>query len=609
MTRYAEIGADDPVQEENSFSENEADVLEEPQTTKSQIRMRPIDDENEFDFEVAPMPSAVLRSPAHGDIDDTLDLVQTPDLTAIEADAASPTRSFKHLGAYVSSPERHQEISEETAYLSPMQAASGSPKRMVRSESEIQYFDENAQHLPSELANIVEYNEDDIHHPVPTSGRPDIYELDPGQFFPEDDPVNDPSDEEIDPDTVLDDTSRATAGFGNIIQPTRVEYQAAEEPDEDISAMYPDAVFYPAPVPAQLRLPPLLSRRTNKAAVWRRKRSSRVFDGMMSDSQSMWGISPLTAELSAVRISESGELHNPDNSAEMYAAEDDLESVIPDSDSERATILSDSNSYQDLGDFYRDGNNKNAKTTKFKKKSKFWVQKSWQNFTHKSGEPMEPGDDGDDGIGELDEIYQPKDENDLAFTRFDKHVIDQHTKLFQSGGVYGNIRAAADGNPPSLIEEIEIRRAGRKIQHQVMLKESDMLEQSRHGFAVHPVDQVHQPSLLELQLLADHDYSNRKEWHMQASKKVANRAHPDETLQQRRLRLKNERANGSNSREPPQESLAARKARLRRGRQAMSNTISQTSIPDNASMVPGPENTPALENENFDMVRAVALHM
>lgn len=607
MAKYSEIGADDLVQDENSYSDIEAEAPSEPQTAKGQIRMRAIDEDNDFNFDVVPMPSAAMRSPTRRDLDDTLDMVQTPDLSAVDNDATSPTRSFKHLGAYISSPERRQENIEDATYLSPMQAASGSPKRMVRSESEIQYFDENAQHLPSELANIVEYNDDDIHHPVPTSGRPDIYELEPGQFFPEDDPVNDPSDDDIDPDTMLEDSTKLTTGFGNIIQPTRVEYQAAEEPDEDISAMYPDAVFYPAPVPAQLRLPPLLSRRTNKAAVWRRKRSSRVFDGVMADSQSVWGISPLTAELSAIRISESGEIHHPDDSTGAFPEEDDLDSVIPDSDSERATILSESNSYQDLGSIYGDGDKANAKTAQFKKKGRFWMQKGWQSFTHKSGEPMEPGDDGDDGIGELDEVYRPKDENDLAFTRFDKQIIDQHTKLFQSGGVYGNIRASADGNPPSLIEEIEIRRAGRKIQHQVMLKESDMLEQNRHGFAVHPVDQVHQPSLLELQVLADHDYSNRKEWHMQASKNVTNRGHPDETLKQRRLRLKNERANSS--REPPQESLAARKARLRRNRQTMANTISQASIPDNASMIPGPEVTPAIENEEFDMVRAVALHM
>lgn len=593
-----------------AWANSSSGAPEHSSSPQNQIRMTAIDDDDEFSFDVAPVPAAVLRSPVRNDRHDPIADIATPKTEYADSEVVSPAKSLRHLAHLVSEgepdlpaqPAKHASTIVEGGYLSPMADPGASPNRMVRSESEIQYFGENAQYYPPELANIVEYNEEEIHHPVPVSGQAEII-VNPNSYFADDDPVNDPSDEEIDPDTVLEDSSRAV-GFGNIIQPTKMDFRASDEPNAELSAQYPDAVFYPAPVPAQLRLPPLLSRRKNKAAQWRRRKSSRVFDALISaDDQSVWGITPLNAELTAIRMAENGE---------EYTGEtdecDDLDSVAPDSDSERATIISDTNSYQDLGSIYGDGANPSGKSNQFKRKSKFWAQKGWQSFTHKRGEPEEPGDD-DDGIGELNDEFRLKDD-DLAFTRYDKHVIDQHTKLFQSGGVYGSLRnGPQDGNPPSLLEEIEIRRQGRKIQRQVMVNESDMLEASRHSAYAHPVDQVHQPSLLELDSLAQHDYLNRQAWHKEATSKVTNRAHPDESLKQRRLRIKNERSKTAT--EPPQESLAARRARLRKSRQPpMPNTITQTSMAgDSVSVISVPEKTPPTPHEEFDMVRAVALHM
>ena len=108
----------------------------------------------------------------------------------------------------------------------------------------------------------------------------------------------------------------------------------------------------------------------------------------------------------------------------------------------------------------------------------------------------------------------------LAFTTYDPDSIEGGTKFF---GIEGSDSLEGDNDqtskPKSLIEELEMRKAGRKARNQlakaVAIQQFDTsLGAESKRFSRHPLDVRQSRSLMELQHLANRDYD--KQVHVQS---------------------------------------------------------------------------------------------
>jgi len=311
---------------------------------------------------------------------------------------------------------------------------------------------------------------------------------------------------------------------------------------------------YPAPLPQRLMRPPRLSSR---------KHSHSASIEMPPPPD--WGQNPegLETEYEFVTTDAANSTVIPYNPSD-YAEESDV-------DSDRATIMSDDR--DDLEDIEKTPTKVEESPKKKKKKGKWYNPFKSKRKNEDEGED-EMGDTFDEKEHNVVRQQMAVIDDDFAFSRLDPETIERHVQMFNTGGMYSSI-APQKGGTTSLIEELEIRKAGRKMQRQILLREVSEIERQRQEDAAntnwaHPAGadpRDVQPTLLQMQYMADIDYQNRVQWHKRETNKNYIHEHADETLAQRRARLKAEKqqhAIEELSQPAVQETLAERRARLRR---------------------------------------------
>lgn len=309
------------------------------------------------------------------------------------------------------------------------------------------------------------------------------------------------------------------------------------------------AIYYPTPIPKQLKRPPLLSVHHKEqhigATSERPGRRSSIALSAMHIPIPEWEPSPLAAELSF----------------SMEACENSLEDVL-DSVSDHATVMSDNDSRAE--DFTEaEGNEQESPSNAPSDKRKSWFGSAWEKIIGKDGKV--------DGEREYNDESKNVMEDGIAFLKYDKEKVQRHSEMFRTGGAYSSV-IPNRGNKTSLIEELEIRKAGRKVQHKAILYEARDIERQRldeEDSYTHPLDRTLHPTLLQMQHHADEEYQNRVNWHTRTLNNDAARSET-ETLAERRARLKAEKDRSRKSQSIHQEeTLAQRKARLRSQRQSI----------------------------------------
>lgn len=358
------------------------------------------------------------------------------------------------------------------------------------------------------------------------------------------------------PYDTFDSNDRPMSFPGNYIEPTNVAYRGEQRPQSTFLDLNPDAVYYPAPIPAQLRLPPLLSKKNQaRGELPKKKARPQSMLKYHMPLASEWEPSPIDPDLSYDR--EEGNT----------TGATDIESMLvesEDEDSDRATILSDED-YQGLDDEeiedMRYGNRPRSKKTLQKKKSG-WFSGAFYTMVGKKGDPDERDPDVLEDPDDADRIDETAD----AFTRYDPELVHAEAQRFQVGGIYSGT-IPRSGKPTSLIEELEIRKQGRILQKKGIIADANeaMREQTQANRLLHPLDQEHQPTMMELKHLADIDYKTRVQWHQEATTKKAQQE-GEESLAQRKARRRAEKAKASGTTEiaPVNETLAQRRQRLKR---------------------------------------------
>lgn len=353
----------------------------------------------------------------------------------------------------------------------------------------------------------------------------------------------------------------SNASFNQFVRPRRVRYYA---PNDLVSADRDTGTYYPAPIPAQLQFPPLLS--VDK------KRSRRNTSGsklaryqahLYMPRAPQWQNSPLFEEVTTVRVGSDGSTYSPCELGTVSVLDGDLETDLNGSDDNLSMVANDDPANTDDAGSV----STNHETTSENGKEKSLLDKAWHAIINKQGI------DEQNANGCKDES---EDIGDVAFSKYDPEVIEEHLKNFATGKVYSNSSSAFKA-PTSLIEEIEIRKAGRRIQHSLLTQEAESLEHQRTEHVKnhkHPLDQVVQPTLMDLQNLANKDYLTRTRWHSNAINHTRGneslKSHAQETLAQRRVRLLNEKklTNSPLSQTATSplrsETLAERRARLKR---------------------------------------------
>lgn len=329
----------------------------------------------------------------------------------------------------------------------------------------------------------------------------------------------------------FDDFDFENKATGNADQPSHID----SSQDEMLHAIY-----YPAPIPKQLKRPPILSSRNKDqtqdsgASSKPRKRSSQIGIDSMTTPIPNWEPVPLTDEVTF----------------SMEDCDSDMESVL-DNVSDRATIMS--------GEELRSDDNEDDEDEQSNKKRpgkrRSWFESAWGKLIGKDGNV--------DGEREYDDENQSMAEDDLAFLKYDHDKIQQHSGMFRVGGAYDSI-VPHRGNRTSLVEEIQIRKLGRKLQHQTLLNESHGFEQQRleeKNNHAHPLDITSHPTLLQMQHYADTEYKNRVGWHTRTLNPGGSQG-TNETLAERRARLRaQKKLTGQDN--STQETLAQRRIRLR----------------------------------------------
>lgn len=231
--------------------------------------------------------------------------------------------------------------------------------------------------------------------------------------------------------------------------------------------------------------------------------------------------------------------------------------------------------------------------------------------------------------------------DDFAFTSFNPNSAVTDRGLLAGSIAYSSGMVPAVGvQPPSLIEELEMRKAGKKARLQRTYYDSNtgnaiatetvgrnepapeqLLREPHSG---HPLDARHSKSLLELQYIADQDYEDQKVFRhtihaavesdrmsrmgfsssnllsaMPAQPAVIDDGDPNESLGARRARLKKKRkeeaeagAAAAAEEQYQNETLAERRARLKKQKQLLKQQKEHLSLDvdavDSQSFTPQP---------------------
>lgn len=283
---------------------------------------------------------------------------------------------------------------------------------------------------------------------------------------------------------------------------------------------------------------------------------------------------------------------------------DDEEVHESDVDSDRATIMSN-----DREDFERgvplEQNEDKEKNQKKKKKGWLAGLFSKNKYHDLPVAKDEMGDKYDTAEEEAVKAQMTVLDDDIAFTRLDPETIQRHSQMFNMGGIHGGITPSRGST--SLIEELEIRKRGKRVQRQVLNREIAELERQRMEDSAdpnriaHPLDMIdkNKPTLLQMQRIADADYKSRVNWHTRTINRDYINEHGNETLAQRRMRLKAERESNKEKQSYECETLAQRRARLRR---AKSQNSKQSSIKSLSTRTPSLEPSPSISSRPVSSV-------
>lgn len=318
-------------------------------------------------------------------------------------------------------------------------------------------------------------------------------------------------------------------------------------------------VFYPAPIPVQLRLPPLLSKKNKKgipADVKARRRSSVPL------APPTWVVNPVDR---ASLVAMGQPLNSVEGAPSIYSSVNGFDRSPSPSlsiDSGRATIEDDDDE-RNLGDEDEDNERRmKKKRDKKKKKRRRFSRKTTMDADGNAVDSDEFDYSSDNENAELDATA-----DHLAFTSFNPNSIS--AAVLQSG----TVRA-----PKSLIEELELRKAGKKIQTQRVRTKLDAINAEVKATSNHPMDYRQTKSLLELNHIANRDYQNQVQ--LNKYSRVTRRLEPapvppveddiyaEEPLSARRARLRAQKEAQAKEIQYESETLAERRARLKRERES-----------------------------------------
>lgn len=312
-------------------------------------------------------------------------------------------------------------------------------------------------------------------------------------------------------------------------------------------------------------------------------------DLALSDGLNLDDISLNFSRASSVAQSSIGGMRFDSDDEEVH--EDDVQSDV-------ATIMSN-----DREDFEQDVSpeqNHNGDNSK-KKTKKGWFSGLFSRNKYRDLPVAkdEMGDKYDAAEAEALKGQMAVLDDDFAFTRLDPETIQTHSQMFNMGGLHGGITPSKGST--SLIEELEIRKRGKRVQRQVFTREVAEMERQRMEDSnnpnriAHPVDQVdkNKPTLLQMQHIADADYKSRVNWHTRNINRDYINEHGNETLAQRRARLKAERESIKEIQPDEHETLAQRRARLKR---AKSQNSKQASINSVLTRTPSLEPSPSVSS-------------
>lgn len=352
------------------------------------------------------------------------------------------------------------------------------------------------------------------------------------------------------------------------------------------------AASYPTRLPPVLMRPPILSK---KGAHNHRRQQS--LDALTSIEPPQWTASPLENEIQVMSLTELPDQMHLTGLNSFFSQD---EYAVSDVDSDRATIMSGDE------DEFREAPLKGPMDEVDKEveardgKGRSWVSKLFfkKDYTSLGESKDEMGEtyDGKEADQVNSQMALPNPE--AAFTRLDPETIQRHSQMFNAGGLHNAITPRS-GGPTSLIEELEIRKAGKKVQQDVFFREINEIERQRAEDSnkhIHPADVVHnvQPTLLQMQHMAASDYQVRVQWHKRAINKNYIQENGSETLAQRRARLRASKIDQGKEGQI-QETLAQRRQRLKdlRKRQAGEATSGDRNMGNELFAVGEVENSPA----------------
>ena len=242
--------------------------------------------------------------------------------------------------------------------------------------------------------------------------------------------------------------------------------------DEFEEANATQGPIYPAPIPQILIRPPLLRKQAPESL------DSRHRSRIDLPPRPRWGSSPLEPQLDS----------------EQMESEDDF-------DSDRATISDDEAEYADALEEEVQEPQKTVKRGWLKKLFKSNRDAEYEDLNELNGAAIHDND-------ALTSAEQA--DNMMEFSKLNMDAVQRQAELLGLGALHAVTQST---ETPSLIEEIEIRKAARKIQRDVLARDVGRIDMMReNNVSGHPMNETAVPTLLQMQKVANEEYKMRKSW-------------------------------------------------------------------------------------------------
>ncbi|KAA8896761.1 hypothetical protein TRICI_006846 [Trichomonascus ciferrii] len=421
--------------------------------------------------------------------------------------------------------------------------------------------------------------------------------------------------------------SHGSAGsLDNVLNPRPSHLQEIPPPPPPPTENGEPMVYYPAPIPVQLRLPPLLSKKNRQGAKPRvpsqesAASSDRVVHSHVphiNPNRASTILPPPDWTINEMAPEKLPDPEGEDGDDDYYQHGSRPASPASTIDSGRATIESDDEDERNLDEVVlkkpdskqqksRSPSPSKKSTTSSKRKSFLSFNKLIRRNKDEPDEDPDPEEAVWASIGQEDQYdaakeMSRKNMDHLAFTHYNPGKIQATTDNFALGS--NGIIPGDDNKPSSLIEELELRKAGRKARSHLYHYDGQSNSygsaspddtESAKRLSV-PVLQDKRRSLLQLEKmartgydsqLASNNYARLSQGQFGERQKPSGAsimsADQDETLGARRTKLKllqqqrgdqmSERMSMSSNATGQEESLSQARARIKRQRQSMIST-------------------------------------